>query len=385
MKKHWFLWLVLPCLFMSSCSNEPTCEALGQADLRDDIDGVNTSLEEFPDSIKRPFINLKKHAKPGLTKKEVESTLFALNKIRQSQNLGTERDGLLDKMAAACDKCLTEIRTKGGRQDENAEPEEPSNFLDKVIDFLMLCLAVVALLSAWRQRKAIADWFNQQKEGPTIETGPKPDPKPKATSDLKMDEASAAKTDNAQLNALTKAYNSQQNRLKELEDLVKILVDKSPTKASVEQTVEQYLLKKANLSDTLLVKASPLDTGSEARREPNGFTNISTEPGVFYMPSPSPDGSFSVSNQNPGYRPGTSIYKFDVLADNPTQAEFILIDSPETLRRILNLIETYVEPVCTSINGYLPDAKRIFTTNPGRAERQNDRWVVKQKAEIKYV
>ena len=183
--------------------------------------------------------------------------------------------------------------------------------------------------------------------------------------------------ENEHVNALNRQLLLFQTRLDDAEFRVSML-------STQLQKVEKYLQDISSLIDSSPVKGQQIISGRETQKEPYNFTNVVSQPDIFYMASPSPDGSFSIGNQSLICRPGQSIYKFVVMSDNPNKAEFQLIDSPETMRRILNLIETYVEPVCTSVNGFMSDAKRIFTTNPGLAERHNDRWVVKEKAEIKY-
>jgi len=109
---------------------------------------------------------------------------------------------------------------------------------------------------------------------------------------------------------------------------------------------------------------------------------IKTE--TFFLSNPNSDGSFNVSSVSPVYREGASIYKFTKTGNN--RAEFQIDDREASVRLALSYPDKSIDPVCEALNALNPNAKRITTVEPGKAELVNDRWVVikNQKSKIRY-
>ncbi|MFK7946856.1 MAG: hypothetical protein AB8G11_04650 [Saprospiraceae bacterium] len=105
----------------------------------------------------------------------------------------------------------------------------------------------------------------------------------------------------------------------------------------------------------------------------------------FYFPIPSQEGSFSVNQISEEFRRTHTVYKFRLLDDTATQAEFEIIDDVATMLRALDDPETYLKPVCRS-NAIIPiSATKIITDEKGLAIYNNNEWQVVRKALIHYV
>lgn len=104
----------------------------------------------------------------------------------------------------------------------------------------------------------------------------------------------------------------------------------------------------------------------------------------FYMSTPNPDGSFEADQGSDAFRNTVSLYKFTVSANNPLKATFVFSSDAVGTSDSLNNPKTFIEPVCYQANDAFPGASKVFTTTPGTAEKRNNKWVVVDKAKIKY-
>lgn len=107
---------------------------------------------------------------------------------------------------------------------------------------------------------------------------------------------------------------------------------------------------------------------------------------IFYMPSPSSDGDFEISNRSNIFKETISLYKFFVHDDNPNKADFEFHSDSIGIKNAVNYPDRYLEPVCLINSAYNPNTKEIVTEKKGVAEIVADKWVVNHsnKAHIKY-
>jgi len=386
---------------------QPTCDELGDPKIQKRLEEVINRWKDFSKQNPQPdnkaayqlFVSLQDYAVPDQTEAGLKKALNILTKLEKYGLGGKKANGyiLRKEMKGICNRCIKSIhqaKEESGDKVNTVVDAEPVNDQTTVVprppkkdnetnnmEWVLGILATLFIgLLVLANRHRITGMISKAKSQYSAQFAGSNSHEPKAT-DSHFSETRTTDTfltqENEHINALNRQLLLFQTRLNDVELRVSTL-------STQLQKVEKNLQDISRLTDPSPVKGQQAVAGRETQKEPNNFTNFVSQPDVFYMASPSPDGSFSIGNQSLICRPGQSIYKFVVMSDNPNRAEFQLIDSPETLPRILNLIETYVEPVCTSVNGYVSDAKRIFTTNPGLAERHKDRWVVKDKAEIKY-
>ncbi len=104
---------------------------------------------------------------------------------------------------------------------------------------------------------------------------------------------------------------------------------------------------------------------------------------VLYIDSPTRDGNFIESSFSKSFKPTISTYQFTKL-ENTDQAEFEIIDDSDTIQRALNYYDTLIKLVCDSENGFFPEAKKIVKCKPGVLLKEGDKWIVFQKAIIRY-
>jgi hypothetical protein len=118
-----------------------------------------------------------------------------------------------------------------------------------------------------------------------------------------------------------------------------------------------------------------------SRAEGDDGTNDSTV--VFFMPSPDNEGNFDNRKKSDHFIPSESIYKF-VINEDPDQAKFYIFQDPNNMERAINYFSSILEKVCRSENAFNPLGKAIKTIEPGIAVLSNNKWVVKEKALIRY-
>jgi hypothetical protein len=104
---------------------------------------------------------------------------------------------------------------------------------------------------------------------------------------------------------------------------------------------------------------------------------------TFFLSAPQKDGTFNISSESSTFRDDASMYRFDEYEQN--NATFIVADKREAIQRLIASAETCILPVCVEKNAYDQNATSIVTDKPGIAVRENDKWRVTTKAEIRYV
>lgn len=151
--------------------------------------------------------------------------------------------------------------------------------------------------------------------------------------------------------------------------------------------IEDYLIAKP--VDITYSPAVPVNIPAPVVEDEKPFEinlSVPEKPKVteFYMSTPSPDSSFEADQGSDSFRNTISLYKFTVNANNPAKATFMFDSDAVGISDSLNNPKTFIEPVCYQANDAFPGARQIITTQPGTAEKRNNKWVVVDKAKIKY-
>jgi hypothetical protein len=100
---------------------------------------------------------------------------------------------------------------------------------------------------------------------------------------------------------------------------------------------------------------------------------------VFYKHAPHESGYFDVDNN---VNIGDAVFKFSVNKNNPNLASFEIIK--DNKRLILDYPNKYIKPICDELNALNQNAVDIIVT-PGQVEKRENKWVIKTKAQIKYI
>lgn len=138
----------------------------------------------------------------------------------------------------------------------------------------------------------------------------------------------------------------------------------------------------------------------EEFKKPNPTTSDETNPGSKiiissgdaapvkinrYFNSPNPtDKSFNDLNGSTSIQPFASTYEITLDGLDSETASFRLLASQETLRKIMNTPETYIEPMCQAENAFNPMAKSIITIEHGVVKKRDGIWHLETKARIRY-
>jgi hypothetical protein len=100
---------------------------------------------------------------------------------------------------------------------------------------------------------------------------------------------------------------------------------------------------------------------------------------VFYKHAPHESGYFDVDNN---VNIGDAVFKFIVNNNNPNLASFEILK--DNKRLILDYPNKYIKPICDELNALNQNAVDIVVT-PGQVEKRENKWVLKTKAQIKYI
>ena len=106
------------------------------------------------------------------------------------------------------------------------------------------------------------------------------------------------------------------------------------------------------------------------------------KPTILFAPAPDKDGSFSVSVVVSSENQSSNFYKFTLL--DGQKAKFEFINSARAIRDAVSSYEMILQPVCTFKNALNQNVKRIRTNKKGTVIKENDKWVLYEKAEITY-
>jgi hypothetical protein len=120
------------------------------------------------------------------------------------------------------------------------------------------------------------------------------------------------------------------------------------------------------------------------KAEQKNISTPLTEPkvheNVFYMSSPSynyfPLTAKSTNKEN-------TLYKF-ITKGNKNEAEFEVINDGAPITQAASHASNYFEPACNAENFPNSNVSRIITTAPGKASFDGEKWIINNKAEIRY-
>lgn len=108
-------------------------------------------------------------------------------------------------------------------------------------------------------------------------------------------------------------------------------------------------------------------------------------PGYLYFPSPLSDGSFRKIDGRTSFSEGASIYRFKLISD--TNALFEFCEDNSSVSMALNNRNDLILSVAEEMEGHYSGAKRvmIYQGKMGRVQLVDNKWLLVQKAQIKYV
>jgi hypothetical protein len=105
---------------------------------------------------------------------------------------------------------------------------------------------------------------------------------------------------------------------------------------------------------------------------------------ILFAPIPNRDGSFNASKVTSTEDQSASFYKFTITDNLSQKATFEFFNVERAIKDATSSPELILNPVCRIKNALNQNAKRIKTVKPGSVEKQNDKWIVYQLAEIEY-
>lgn len=108
------------------------------------------------------------------------------------------------------------------------------------------------------------------------------------------------------------------------------------------------------------------------------------EPEVFYFSTPSKDGSFADNFRAKTYKPNAHLYEFKTIDKQKQNAEFKFIDDPSAVADAINYPDRNIDPVCEAVSAFKSNSTRIITATPGKARLDGGKWIVTEKAKIRY-
>ncbi|WP_367752449.1 hypothetical protein [Flavobacterium sp. WC2430] len=138
------------------------------------------------------------------------------------------------------------------------------------------------------------------------------------------------------------------------------------------------------------VKTEPIDLTIQPPVKINEPKEETIEPAIiiqekiFFMPAPSSEGDFDISNSSDIFKETVTLYKFFIHKNNPEKADFEFYSDAIGIKNAVNYPDKYLESVCNIYSGYNPNTKKIITETKGTAQKNGDKWVVNSKAKIKY-
>lgn len=157
---------------------------------------------------------------------------------------------------------------------------------------------------------------------------------------------------------------SNDNRIRDIEEDIKKLYDKYNALQDKEVSVETE---------------DKNDNGKNVVSE-----NINKEQVIFYLPLPDREGNFNDASESKEFKPSESVYKFTTNDIDHYVAYFSFVNDQQTMNRAIWSPETYLEPVCENDNPYNSNASYIKTIKQGKSTKTENKWVVEEKAIIRY-
>lgn len=106
---------------------------------------------------------------------------------------------------------------------------------------------------------------------------------------------------------------------------------------------------------------------------------------ILYASIPSKDGFFNENAISNNINPTASFYKLTITDSYGQKAKFEFLGNDErAVKDATNAPERILRPACKINNALNQNAKRIKTTTPGTAIKQNGKWEIDTLAEIEY-
>jgi hypothetical protein len=162
---------------------------------------------------------------------------------------------------------------------------------------------------------------------------------------------------------ISRKSNTHINSLNELDKQISGRIDNLESKfRNLEITIQSNKEIKPPIIEVVVAEKRP----SEAKES------------VFYKHSPDESGAFDTENN---VKLEDAVFKFTIDRNNPDLATFEIIKEQKNL--ILNYPDKYIRPVCDELNPLNQRANSI-STNMGKVEKRNNKWIVITKAKIKY-
>ncbi|MCU7694300.1 hypothetical protein ACFSPU_10805 [Haoranjiania flava] len=79
-----------------------------------------------------------------------------------------------------------------------------------------------------------------------------------------------------------------------------------------------------------------------------------------------------------------TVYEITLEKNNANTGTFVIHTKGAQPQEIIRRSEVYLKPGCIEQNVAAKDAKKIITEQPGKVMLENDKWVIKEKAVIRY-
>ena len=169
-------------------------------------------------------------------------------------------------------------------------------------------------------------------------------------------------------------------------NLERMLAQKEGENANYRHTFEQKDAKIKELEERLTQQERiAVPTREWENIGPAATAIPSYQKEEFYLSTPNKDGSFNNNGKSKTFKPTASLYHFTVMNRIKNTAEFEFVNDEGAVVRALNYPDTCLLPVCKEVNALNPNARTIQTVKKGIVQLMNDKWVLKEKAEIKYV
>ncbi len=168
------------------------------------------------------------------------------------------------------------------------------------------------------------------------------------------------------------AFNGyDQLELKQLQRSIQYLSDDIDELKSKERYIDEYKSEKPTTSQV-----------EENKNKGDDDVNESTK--KFFMPPPGESNYFLSHNKS--YHLDTDKHAFEFLLSNDTdnKAYFNLIMDQTIIEKALNYPNPFLKNACEIENFYINDPSKIKNVKPGIAEKNEDKWVIIHKSEIRY-
>jgi uncharacterized protein YlxW (UPF0749 family) len=107
---------------------------------------------------------------------------------------------------------------------------------------------------------------------------------------------------------------------------------------------------------------------------------VEPQSGTFYMTGPT--NNYFPSSARSNNRENT-VYKF-MLQPGGNEAMFEVHTTGAGIDEIIKVVESYIKPACDEENLPSSGTRNIVTKTPGRAILENEKWIIKDKAVIRY-